>query len=329
MRAGLWPAETRKCRRFARVQAQPWCFTRADATARVNRMHQKRQRPSLGIQLVLAVVLATAFGIACNRGRQHELRGQIVAIDPNRQEITITHEDIEGFMPGMTMPFKVSDPSLLKGRSVGDLVHATLLVTDTQGVLTAIEQTGHAPLTEPPPARPAAEALRPGDEVPDVELVDETGTTRRLSEWRGRALAITFIYTRCPLPDFCPLMDRQFADVQQIVAADASLRGRVQLLSISFDPEYDTPAVLATHAKKVGADAATWAFLTGTPSDIDVFAAHFGVSVMRDGSDPASVVHNLRTGVVAPDGRLVTIISGMQWAPSELVTGLRSAVGGR
>jgi protein SCO1/2 len=290
-------------------------------------MHQKRQPPSLGV--IAFVALAVTLSPACSRGRSYELRGQIVAIDPGRQEITIKHEDITGFMPGMTMPFKVSDPSLLDGRTAGDLVRATLLVDDSRGVLTAIERTGHAPLTERPPARLPAEPLKPGDAVPDTALVDESGATRRLSDWRGRAVAVTFIYTRCPLPDFCPLMDRQFAQVQQMVAGDATLRERVHLLSVSFDPAYDTPAVLATHARKVGADPATWNYLTGEQPAIDEFAAHFGVSIMREGSDPGGVVHNLRTAVVDPNGRLVRIINGMQWAPSELVTGLRSAAGGR
>jgi len=292
-------------------------------------MRQKRQRPSLAVYIAVAAAVVTLTAAACSRGRQYELRGQILAVDQSRQEVTIKHEDIKGFMPGMTMPFKVSSASLLDGRTPGELVRATLVVNDSQGVLTAIEQTGHAPLTERPPARPAADALKPGNAVPDVELVDESGATRLLSDWRGRAVALTFIYTRCPLPDFCPLMDRQFADVQQIVADDPTLRGRVQLLSISFDPEYDTSAVLATHAKKVGADPSIWNFLTGNQPDIDIFAAHFGVSIMREGSDPGSVVHNLRTAVVDTNGKLVTIINGMQWAPSELVTGLRSAVGDR
>jgi protein SCO1/2 len=159
-----------------------------------------------------------------------------------------------------------------------------------------------------------------------VVLLDDTGATRQLREWRGRTLAVTFIYTRCPLPDFCPRMDRQFADVQQLVTDDAALRGHVQLLSISFDPEYDTPAVLATHAKKVGADPAVWSFLTGEQADIESFAALFGVSVMREGSDPGGVVHNLRTAVIDANGRLVKVMNGMQWAPSELVTELRGAV---
>jgi protein SCO1/2 len=124
-------------------------------------------------------------------------------------------------------------------------------------------------------------------------------------------------------------MDRQFSDVQQIVTDDAALRGRVHLLSISFDPAFDTPAVLATHAKKVGADPATWSYLTGAEADIESFAAQFGVSIMREGSDPGNVVHNLRTAVVDANGRLVKVISGMQWAPSELAAELRSVVGAR
>ncbi len=274
-------------------------------------------------------MLVLALTAACGRGREYELRGQILAVDSTRGEITIKHEDIKGFMPGMTMPFKVRDGALLVGRTPGDLVRATLVVEDSAGYLKSIERTGHAPLAELPPARPHVDALSPGDEIPDVELLDDTGATRRMSEWRGRTIAVTFIYTRCPLPDFCPLMDRQFAEVQQVITDDADLRGRVQLLSISFDPAYDTPAVLATHAKKVGADPATWSFLTGEQTDVESFAAHIGVSIMREGADPANVVHNLKTAVIDAKGRLAKVINGIQWEPSELVTELRRASGAK
>ena len=275
-----------------------------------------------------ATLFMLLWAASCARGREYELRGQILAVDPARQEITIKHEDIKGFMPGMTMPFRVSSAALLEGRAPGDLVRATLVVQETQGVLTAIERTGYAPLSDRP-ARPRVDALNPGDEVPDVALVDETGATRRLSEWRGRTLALTFIYTRCPLPDFCPLMDRHFADVQQLVMDDATLRGQVQLLSISFDPSYDTPAVLATHMKKVGADPSIWSFMTGDEAEVESLAGALGVSVMREGSDPANVVHNLRTAVIDGRGRLVKTINGIRWEAPELVSDLRSAVGRR
>jgi len=291
-------------------------------------MFHFRQQGSAGAR-AWGALLAVTMMAACGRGREYELRGQILAVDVARREITIKHEDIKGFMPGMTMPFKVRDAALLEGRAPGDLVRATLVVEDSQGYLKTIDRTGHAPLAELPPARPRVDALNPGDEIPDVALVDETGATRRMSEWRGRTLAVTFIYTRCPLPDFCPLMDRQFAAVQQVIIDDAGLRGRVQLLSISFDPAYDTPDVLATHAKKVGADPATWSYLTGSQTDVESFAARFGVSIMREGADPANVVHNLRTAVVDANGRLVKVINGMQWEPAELVLEMRSAVGAR
>ncbi len=274
---------------------------------------------------MVTTLLSGMLVAACSRGHQYELRGQVLAVDPVRGELTIKHEDIKGFMPGMTMPFKVSQPSIMAGIAAGDLVRATLLVEDSRGVLTAVTRTGTAPLTEAPP-RPYVEPLAPGTEVPDVPLLDDTGASRHLADWRGRVIAVTFIYTRCPLPDFCPLMDRQFASTQELVNADDALRGRVQLLSVSFDPSYDTPAVLATHAKKVGADPGTWTFLTGEEAEIESFAARFGVSVMREGSDPGNVVHNLRTAVIDSNGRLVKILNGMQWAPSELLTELRSAL---
>jgi len=289
-------------------------------------MSQLRKRGSVK-RLVVAVLLMT-LAIACSRAREYELRGQILAVDRGRREITIKHEDIKGFMPGMTMPFKVRDERLLEGREPGDLVLATLVVEDASGYLKTIERTGHAALTETP-RLPHADILDVGDTVPDTPLVDETGAARPLSAWRGKALAVTFIYTRCPLSDFCPLMDRQFAEVQQLIAEDPSLRGRVHLLSVSFDPAYDTPPVLETHARKVGADPATWSFMTGDDADVATFAARFGVAITREGSDPANVVHNLRTAVIDGNGRLVKVINGMQWAASELVADLRTAVAAR
>ena len=212
--------------------------------------------------LTRIVVLALVSG-GCARPRQFELRGQVLAVDRTRQEITIRHDDIRGFMPGMTMPFKVRDARLLDGRTVGDLVTATLVVEKTDVFLSKVERTGHAPVTEPPPAAARMDLVAPGDRAPDVQLTDETGATRALSEWRGRALAVTFTYTRCPLPDFCPRMDRQFAAVQREIQADERLRDRVSLLSISVDPAFDTPEVLAGHGRRSGADPHVWRFMTG------------------------------------------------------------------
>lgn len=276
-------------------------------------------------RLLTGFVCVLCLAAGCSRGRTYELKGQVVAVNPARQELSIKHEDIPGFMPGMTMAFKVRDARLLDGRLAGDLVTATLVVDDTDAFLSWVAKTGHAPLTERPPAVSGMSLLDVGAVVPDVMLTDEAGKERRLSEWRGRTVAVTFIYTRCPLPDFCPRMDRNFAAVQREVLADAGLRERVRLLSVSFDPRFDTPAILAAHARRVGADPSIWHVLTGTVEAIDPFAARFGVSIIREDADMKEIVHNLRTAVIAGDGRLVKVFKGMGWTPAELVAALRDA----
>ena len=262
--------------------------------------------------------------VACSRARQYELQGQVLVVDPGRQEITIKHGDIPGFMPGMTMPFHVRDERLLDCCQPGDLVKATLLVKDATGYLTAIERTGHAALTDRPPA-PVVGILNPEEAVPDIQLTDEAGDSRRLSAWRGKVLAVTFTYTRCPLPDFCPQVDRHFKAVQSSVLSDASLRDHVSLLSISFDPAFDTPEILAAHAGHAGADPRIWHFATGEQQDIDAFASRFGISIIREPSNPSDITHNLRTAVIDSRGRLRTILDGTRWDPAELLTALRQA----
>jgi protein SCO1/2 len=282
----------------------------------------RRARTALGPRLILAAAVACAA--SCARGREYELRGQVLAVDRGRQEITVKHEDIRGFMPGMTMPFKVRDSSLLEQRTAGELIRATLVVEESTGYLKAIESIGRAPLTEPPPP-PRRDTLAPGSPVPDVALVDASGRERSLAAWRNKAIGVTFTYTRCPIPDFCPAMDRRFAEVQTEIKRDPELRGRTHLLSISFDPAFDTPAVLAAHASKLGADPDVWSFLTGDQARIDEFAAAFGVQIMRDAAHTPEVVHNLRTAVIDGEGRLVTILNGNDWNARELVDALKAA----
>ena len=278
---------------------------------------------------VIAAAILAAGLAACSRGRTYELRGQVVAVNPSRQEITVKHEDIRGFMPGMTMPFRVRDRSLLEARMPGELITATLVVGTNEAHLENIRRTGHADL----PASAAGSSgsfdlLEPGAEVPDAPFVDQTGAPRRLSEWRKKVIAVTFIYTRCPLPDFCPQMDRQFAAVQQTASKDPMLKDRFHLLSVSFDPDYDTPPVLAAHARRVGADTTSWSFVTGHAADIDRFASRFGVSVIKDGGTAQEIVHNLRTAILDADGRLVKVL-GNDWMPGDLLSELRTAVGRR
>jgi protein SCO1/2 len=270
-------------------------------------------------------LLLTVAALGCTRPREYELRGQVLAVDTERGELTIRHDDIPGFMPGMTMPFKVADPGEMQGRVPGDLVRATLVVRETEAYLSRVERVGHSPLTEGDEPAAASPIAMPGDLAPDVRFVDQDGHERRLSDFRGSVVAVTFIYTRCPVPTFCPLMDRNFAAVQRELAATARPDRRAHLLSVSFDPEFDTPAVLGAHAARAGADKNRWSFVTGARTELEPFAKAFGVTMIRSDADEIEIIHNLRTAVIDPQGRIVTIFSGNEWTPTDLVRAMRAA----
>lgn len=258
--------------------------------------------------------------------RTYAITGQVLAVHPDRQQITLKHEDIENFMPSMTMSFPVASPALLKGREPGEIVKGTLEVTDAVGRLTAIERTGFSALpTDSNAVAMAGNLLEIGEIAPDAALIDQDDRRRSFIEWRGAVTLLTFIYTRCPLPNFCPLMDRHFASIQREVAADPALAGKVRLVSVSFDPEHDTPKVLAAHAARLGADPAVWTFLTGDRVTIDRFAARFGVGLVRSG-DAAEITHNLRTVLLDEQGRLVKVYSGSEWTPAAALADLRATV---
>jgi protein SCO1 len=277
---------------------------------------------------IAAAALLLAACSACGRApepRRYELRGQIVGIDRNRREVVVDHEDIQGFMPAMTMPYKVNDPALLEGKAPGDLISATLVVEDVQAYLSTMTTTGRAPLKSGAagPEITAADLLKEGDVVPEAALTDQTGAPRPPSSLRGHRVALTFIYTRCPVPDFCPLMDKHFAAIQRDVRMSSDLAD-VRLVSVSLDPEFDTPAVLARHAKTVGADPRLWYFATGARDEVLGFARRFGITT-EPGQTEGIVVHNLRTAVIDPQGRLVSVQSGNMWTPAELVADLKKA----
>ena len=275
----------------------------------------------------LALLTLTSFA-ACSRPeppRQYPLRGQILAVHPERQEVTIKHEDIPQFMPAMTMTYGVATKELFQAREPGELVSATLEVANSTGRLVAITRTGMAPLPTGPDGAPVAMVLVEGDEVPDAAFVDQADRRRSFAEWTGTATLVTFIYTNCPLPNFCPLMDQNFSTIQRSAAEDAALKGRVRLVSISLDPERDTPAVLAAHAARRRADPAVWTFLTGDRVTVDRFAARFGVGAVRE-ANSTEIGHNLRTALVGPDRRIVKFYSGSDWTPGTVLADLRAAL---
>jgi protein SCO1/2 len=280
-----------------------------------------------------ALLIAVSLIAGCARHPTHQyvLRGQILAVGATRPdgrtEVTIKHEDIPGFMPAMTMPYLVKNHRLLEGIVPGDLMTGTLVLDGSEIYIGAISKRGHEAL--PPDARPVRimDVMQPGDEVPDDPLQDQDGRTRKLSDWRGRALAVTFVYTRCPLRAFCPLMDRHFKDLQKRITEDVRLRDRVHLASVTFDPAHDTPDVIRAHAASLGANPAIWSVLTGTPAAIDHMTSRFGVSATPEQDAGQTITHNLRTAIVDRRGRLVTIYSGNDWTVDALLDDLRKTSG--
>jgi len=277
---------------------------------------------SRGFALLAALVVAAS----CSSAKTYEMRGQILGVNRDKMEILVKHEDIPGLMPAMTMPWKVQTASMLDNLGPGDLITAAIEVDNNQGVITKITKRGTAKPDLPAPAAPAqpgAKYLMPGDEVPNQVFVDQEGRQRDLNTIRaGRPIAVTFIYTKCPIPTFCPAMDRAFAEAQSLMK-EKGLGGKAGLLSVSFDPKNDTPPVLKTHAEKLGFDPNMWTFVTGEQGAIDSFATSMLVTLVRgEAANPDEIGHTLRTTIVGRDGRIAKSYSGADWTAADLVAEL-------
>jgi protein SCO1 len=284
---------------------------------------------TITVSLATALLLCGCSGPADRK--EYQLQGQILSMAADHREANIKHEDIKGLMPAMTMPYKVRDPKQFEGIVPGDLINGTLVVVSNDAYLKDVKKVGNAPLEQPPQAAaPTAssgfELLKEGQPVPNVSFVNQDGRHVEFDSFKGDAVVVTFIYTKCPMPNFCPLMDQQFAKIQQkLKERDNELK--VHLLSVSFDPLEDTPPVLKKHAQDLGADPRVWTFVTGDRDDIDRWASRFGVSVSRALNDPTNITHNLRTVIVDRQGNLVQTYTGNQWTPEQVIADVKVMVG--
>jgi protein SCO1/2 len=274
---------------------------------------------------ILGLLLICGAAACGSSDREYPLQGQILSIEPDRMQANIKHEEIKGFMAAMTMPYKVRDAKELADLKPGDLINSTLVVVSNDAYLKNVKKVGEAPLASEAPAPAASsgfELLRPGEAVPDVPMLDQDGRKTSISALKGQTVVLTFIYTQCPLPTFCPLMDRHFVTIQDRLKGDATL-SKVHLATVSFDPVIDTPPVLKKHAQQLGADLTRWTFFTGDRDDIDKFASRFGVTIARDTSDPKNITHNLRTVIIDPEGKLKKTYTGNEWSPDQIIADLK------
>ena len=277
--------------------------------------------------LALAVVACLGAGSCAGpKGKEtrYELKGKVASVDRAKGQVEVDHEAIPDFMEAMRMPFPLPDRDALRAVEAGDRIQATLVVTDKGYWLE------NPILTKQPVGAPVEDAAtrepKEGAEVPDFSLVNQDGERVSLKQRRGRALLVTFIYTRCPFADQCPLMSGNFAAVNRELEKDGALRAKAHLLSVTLDPEYDRPEVLrsygAGHTEKYGDEKfERWEFATGDPAEIRRMAEYFGVMYASENNQ---ITHSLRTALITPDGRLHKVYRGNEWKPEEVLRELRS-----
>lgn len=261
---------------------------------------------------------------------EYRLKGVVRGVDRGSREVTIAHDAIPGFMDAMTMPFTVGDRSLLDDVRKGDEVEATLEVKRRRGEV-ADYSLKTLEVTVPAPAEtisldfssgsPQIHNRRPkldfGQIVPDFTMTTQDDRPLRLNDLRGEVVVLTFIYTRCPLPDYCPLVDKKFHELADKLSLIKARESKVRLVSVSFDPEHDTPGVLADHAKRVGAKQPLWTFAVASHAELAKVAEPLGL-IYGPGKD--EIIHNLCVAIIDSRGRLVRLDTGIaakQWNPSE------------
>lgn len=265
---------------------------------------------------------AAAADRSAAKQRTFALRGVVKNLEPGGRTVAIQHEAVPDYMPAMTMPFTVKDANELQGLAAGDAISFQLHVTSDESWIDQIKKTVSA-ATNAAPVRPPVrlvrevEPLKVGDRMPDYRFTNDLGRAVSLSDFKGQALTLTFIFTRCPLPEFCPLMSRHFATVETQLKTMPNAPTNWHLLTISFDPHFDTPLVLKAYAQRYRQDASHWSFVTGAMIDIDAITEQFGLLVLKQGENWE---HKLRTIVIDANGRIQQILLGNQWTAEELLS---------
>jgi protein SCO1/2 len=277
-----------------------------------------------------SVTVAPLTGASTNI-QVYQARGVVRELMPDGQSARIAHEAIPGFMGAMTMVLDVKDTNELKRVEPGDLVRFEMVITPEDGWIRKVERYGHTNLPGPPKPEQFrkvrnVDELAEGDALTNYTLTNQFGRAFQLADFKGQALAITFIFTRCPYPDFCPRMTGNFAAAQQKLKTTPGAPTNWHFLSLSFDVAHDIPPVLHAYAQRQHYDPAHWTFATGALIDIDAITEQFGLYFIPDG---ANFNHNVRTAVVNAEGKISKILVGNTWKSEELVAAIEQAASAR
>jgi protein SCO1 len=272
-----------------------------------------------------AVLLAFGALAGCGSSspRHYSLRGRVLAT--TEDQITVNHEEIRGFMPAMTMPYTVKDPALLKPVQTGDVITADLIVDRDKNYwlehVVVADRSGRDSLPSI-----TTDELEPGAVIPDVKLINQDGKTIHLGDFNGKAVLLTFIYTRCPFANFCPLLSNEFASLRREMQKTPGDYERTHFVSVSLDPKWDTPPVMRQYGLEYlhgdPAGFGYWDFVATSPADLKSLANAFNLTYFEKDNQ---ITHSLRTVLLATDGTVAKVWSGNQWRKQEILDSLRQA----
>lgn len=292
--------------------------------------------PTRSIVFCLALIMSIA-SLACQTAkptasagaRRFDLKGKVVSVDKAKKEVTIAHEEVKDYMPAMTMPFPLKDEWAFDVLAPGSNVGATLVVDGDRYWLEGIVVSSgvNDTISSGPTEHPPEKAI--GQVVPDLTLVNQDDKRIHIQQYRPKVLLLTFIYTRCPLPEYCTLMSSNFAELNKQFTASDLLRDRTHLLSVTIDPAYDTPKVLRSYGAAhtgnyAGEKFAHWEFATGKPDDIKRLAEFFGLTYFEE---KQQITHSLRTAIISSDGKVHKVYSGNDWRPADVLADVQKLLG--
>jgi protein SCO1/2 len=257
---------------------------------------------------------------------EHPISGKVMGLDAAQHKVTLSHEAIPNFMDAMTMEFKVKEAWPFGVMAAGDALRGTLIVDGARSWIEGVTVTKASGTTAATAPRGSWVPADPGTPLPDVALIDQDARPLRLDRFRGHPLLLAFSYSRCPLPDYCPLTMEHFATIEKKTATDPVLKP-LRLLTVTIDPTHDTPAVLRPYGLKyVTGDGAghpfvRWNLATGAPEDVKRLAGFFGLDYFEEAR---SITHSLRTAIVDPGGRVYKVFEGNEWQVDEVLAALRA-----
>jgi protein SCO1 len=306
------------------------------------------ERASSGGAIALAAALAILGAAGCSKSapppatqssvqpaqvpanaKVYHLHGKVISIDQANSSLMIDGDEIPGFMGAMTMPYPVQSKNELGKVNPGDEITADVIVpADSSAYIQniVVVKKGNAAPTPSPSAQ--ERQPQPGEAVPDFALINQDGKRIHLSSYRGDALLITFIYTRCPFPDFCPLVSRNFAKIYAQTKSNPELSKHMRLLSVSFDPDHDTPAVMRQYAKTFdgttgGNPYGRWEFAVVPKDELPEATGFFDVTVANNSGQ---IVHSMSTSVITPDGKIYSWREDTDWKPQDLIADATAAL---